>query len=341
MSPRRSRLERLWYPGADSGTADRALSGALRPLSAVFGLGARLRRAAVTPTRVEGVRIVSVGNLHVGGMGKTPVVIHLAERAVKNGHRVAILSRGYGRSDTAVHAFDAAQLLPAETVGDEPRLIAQRVPQAKVYVGADRVHLAQRARDEGATLCLLDDGFQHRRLHRDVDIVVIDEAVGFGNGQLLPAGPLREPPSALSRASFVWLRRSDRPAPGDWRDALPAERVLFARHRTRAEALEGQRVIVLTGLARPSSFLDALAAAHAQVHAVHAFPDHHVFTDGELKLAQRDAAAAKARVVTTEKDAQRLPPGFEAVVVKLDVEIESGEALAAAAVAPLERPQRS
>src|SRR6185436_15940539 len=137
---------------------------------------------------------------------KTPVVIFLAELAARAGKKVAVLSRGYGRASRADVRFDAANLLPASEVGDEPRLIAQRCPEATVWVGRDRAALARQARDAGAEVLLLDDGMQHRRLARDVDIVVVDAAAGFGNGRLLPAGPLREPLSQLSRASFVWLR---------------------------------------------------------------------------------------------------------------------------------------
>ncbi|MBL9038780.1 MAG: tetraacyldisaccharide 4'-kinase [Archangium sp.] len=283
-------------------------SSALLPLSWVYGLGLRLR-PPVIPERVEGLQVVSVGNLVVGGAGKTPVVALLASWALQAGRSVAVLSRGYGRR-SASPVYWAGGALPAvEEVGDEPRWFARRLPGVHLFVGADRVAAAQRARALGCTVALLDDGFQHRRLHRDVDVLI---DVGVGNGRLLPAGPLREPVSAATRASVLWAR--------DGAKALSAPHALRveANHSLdgmtgpsgeRVAELRGQRVVVLAGLARPSTVVTGLETAGAEVVGQHLYADHHSFTSTELAAALADAESKQARVVTTEKDAERLPEG--------------------------------
>lgn len=276
----------------------------------LFNLG--LRR----PVRVEGAQVVSVGNLVVGGAGKTPVVMHLANEAMRRGFRVAVLSRGYGRTSSQSRSFTAAALPPVADVGDEPRLIARRCPGVTVWVGADRVALARAAAGQGADLLILDDGFQHRRLARDFDVLVDG---GVGNGWMLPAGPLREPASGRKRATHVWGR-----------DGLPGD--VQARHAVSSvrspagdpASLQGKAVVLLLGVARPELVERSVATLGARVVGVHAHPDHHVFTAAELAAARRDAEAKGGLLVTTEKDAERLPERSAHVLV-LDVEVLSGE----------------
>lgn len=273
-----------------------------------FDLG--LRRAI----KIPGATVISVGNLVVGGSGKTPVVIHLTNAALAKGHRVAVLTRGYGRTSTNVSSFTVAALPRVEDVGDEPRLIARRCPGATVWVGADRVDLARRAVAAGANLLILDDGFQHRRLARDVDLLV---DAGLGNGWMLPAGPLREPASGRSRATHIWGRDG---RTGD----------VEARHHVSAvrtpegtvlplTALRGQPVVLLLGVARPDLVRSSVESLGATVRAEHAFPDHHLFTPAELATA----GAPDAWLLTTEKDAERLPLGAAHVLI-LDVEVTRG-----------------
>jgi tetraacyldisaccharide 4'-kinase len=279
-----------------------------------------------------------VGNINVGGTGKTPAVLHLAEMLIREGRKVGILTRGYGRESQDPLTFTGAQPLPDVTqAGDEPLLLARRCPQARLFVGANRVAAAWRARDEfHLDTVLLDDGFQHRRLHRDEDLVVVDEAVGLGNGKLLPRGPLREPPTALQRATLLWLRTSERPAaPNPWLESLRTPRV-----RTRygptgwrdpegrahpVNTLEGRPVLALAGLARPGGFLATLATLRVDVRDAALFPDHHCFTPEELRQVEARAKRQGATVVTTEKDAARLPESFAAWVVRLGVEVLEGE----------------
>lgn len=295
---------------------------ALAPASLAYGLVTRawhlafdlgLRKA----TRVEGAHVISVGNLVVGGAGKTPVVIHLANEATKRGHRVAVLSRGYGRRSTELVTFDSTTLASLDDAGDEPRLIARRCPGVKLYVGADRVAAAQRAVKDGATLIILDDGFQHRRLARELDVLV---DAGDDNGWVLPAGPLREWSSGRSRATHIWGRDG---AKGDVEARHLVTHVRDADGTTQPiEVLKGRAVVLLLGVARPERVEAKLRELGAEVVRTHAYADHHVFTAAELLAAQPPPGAL---LVTTEKDAERLPPHSGAWVLVMNVEVTSGE----------------
>ena len=333
-------LESLWYPSGQPSPGTRALGAALAPAAACFQVGVAARnllfdRGFFAAEAVEGLRVISVGNLTAGGAGKTPVVAFLAERLLGTGAKVAILSRGHGRLEHRPLQLVGPPWPAAEAVGDEPLLLARRLPGAQVWVGANRVALAKEAKAAGATVALLDDGFQHRRLARDGDVVVLDEAVALGSGHALPWGPLREPATALGRASLLWLRVAHRPAPlPPW---PPGLRTVRARHAPvdvlRPDGtvlplghLRGLRVLGFCGIARPSAFHRTLHELGADVTAVQAFSDHHRFRRDELTRLRARAAVEGAELVTTEKDAMRLPADFPASVVRLGVVILEGEA---------------
>lgn len=297
------------------------LTWLLAPLALVYGLLVRawhllfdagLRKAV----RVEGAQVVSVGNLVVGGAGKTPVVMHLANEGIRRGFKVAVLSRGYGRASRAVRSFTSAALPPVREVGDEPRLIARRCPGVTVFVGADRVALARAAVAQGNDLLILDDGFQHRRLARDFDVLV---EAGLGNGWVLPAGPLREPASGRRRATHVWGRDGTE-------GHLQARHAITKVRSPNGEplSLEGKAVLLLLGVARPDLVEKSVAALGASIVGKHVHADHHVFTSFELAAARLEAEEKGALLVTTEKDAERLPERSACVLV-LDVEVLKGE----------------
>lgn len=350
-------IERVFYPPSPEPLSRRLVLSPLTALSWTYAAAVHLRGALydlglLRAERVEGLRVVSVGNLNVGGTGKTPAVLHLAELLVQAGRKVGILTRGYGRRSKEPLTFIGAEPLPSvEEAGDEPLLLARRCPSVRVFVNADRVSSAYRARDEyGLDTVLLDDGFQHRRLARDEDLVVVDEAVGLGNGHMLPRGPLREPASSLRRATLLWVRTSmprvsdAKASSGDGLEVRAPELVpsglgiprVRARYGPAAwvdpegnlrgtEALRGQGVLALAGLGRPGGFLKTLKSLGVEVLDAALYPDHHRFTAEELREVEARAARCGGRVVTTEKDAVRLPPGFAAWKVRLGVDVVEGE----------------
>jgi tetraacyldisaccharide 4'-kinase len=357
-------LETIWW-SARPGLAGALLAPPLRLAEAIFRAGAALRAALYDAGVLRAVRVpvpvISIGNLAVGGAGKTPAAIAVARRLAARGRAVAILSRGYGatRSDPRVVSDGARLLLDADQAGDEPVLLARRLPGARVLCGPSRAVLADEAVRAGADALLLDDGFQHRALARTLDVVVLDAANAFGNGRLLPAGPNREPRAALRRAGLVWLSRSDQ-ADAATLEALRAlaraatgREPVESRHAPvdvvdgslarslGVDALRGRRVLLLAGIARPSGFRRTLEAMGADVAAERVFPDHHRFAPGELDGALRAADDAGCElVVTTEKDAVRLPPAHAAEArlraVRIEAEVvRGGEGLDAALDAAL------
>jgi tetraacyldisaccharide 4'-kinase len=214
-------------------------------------------------------------------------------------------------------------------------MLARSLPGATVLVGVDRVALARLAARCGAAVALLDDGFQHWRLERDVDVVVVDEGVGLGNGHLLPRGPMREPAWALARATLLWVRAADSPVPVPWPAGVPRVR---ARHGPKdlvdpageahpADVLRGRRVVGFAGIGRPAAFRHTLEALGAEVVGYAGFPDHHPFGPGELRLLERKASEAGAWLVTTEKDRMRCPETAGVHVLRLGVQVLEGEEL--------------
>jgi tetraacyldisaccharide 4'-kinase len=260
---------------------------------------------------------VSVGNLAMGGRGKTPVVAYLARLLIAAGERPAILSRGYGRryiEDGVVIVSDGTHLLAdVDRAGDEPLMLARAVPGAAVLVCEQRAlagALATRAL--GATVLLLDDGFQHRAMRRDLDIVIV--AASDFRARRFPLGPLREPVGALRRAHAILI---DGEIGGAERESLPVPAFDLRRGTGVPVALEpahpvpgpGSRVVALAAIAGPDRFTRALESAGWQVVRTLAHRDHYRFTEEDLAeaaLAVRDLGAAG--LLTTEKDAMRLLP---------------------------------
>jgi tetraacyldisaccharide 4'-kinase len=324
---------------------------ALAPLAWLYGAGAWLHRSAYARGRRRarrlGCKVVSVGNLTVGGSGKTPTAAWLAAALARRGHKTALATRGYGRRGReAVCVASDGRFVRAsvEQAGDEPLLLAAHAPGVPVLVGRDRAVAGLRAMSAfGAEVLVLDDGFQHHRLARDVDVVVVDGRLGFGNRKLLPRGPLREPLAALRRAGAIGV--VDGPlapedaalvaalAPGAFR--FEARRRPAALRPLRGgapdppAALAGRAVGILAGIANPASLRRSVEALGARVVAERAFPDHH-------RYAASDVASldAHARVwVTTEKDALKILPGWvgaaEVRVLVVELEVDEPESLVA------------
>lgn len=294
------------------------LRQALWPLGLLYGCAAGFRNwlfdAKVKRTERLAVPVVSVGNLTVGGTGKTPTVAWLASLARQHGRRPGVLARGYGRE-------------PGAELNDEGQMLARAMPWLLQQQDPDRVAAGRRLLAAGADFVILDDGFQHRRVHRDVDLLCLDATAPFGNGQCLPAGDLREWRSGLERASLVLLTRAghlDQPAiraridrvrelAAD--DALP---VFACTHEPVAlrtepgdgalplEALCGRRVVLLSAIARPQSLQATAAALGSEVVQELRFPDHHVYSAADVAAARAVADQAGAMLLVTEKDDVKL-----------------------------------
>lgn len=281
--------------------------------------------------------VISVGNITTGGTGKTPAVIMLARWAADNGFRVVVLSRGYGgkRRKNLLLVSDTENILScAEEAGDEAFLIARRLPGVPVLVSKQR-HLAAMAAAArwSADLFILDDGFQHVQLERQADIVLLDAGMPFGNGRLLPLGPLREPISQLRRADALILTRSENDSGPDprlsikedfpglsvFRAAHIPEKVVFPRNGEDRpiEFLAGKRVMAFAGIGRPEAFLKTLKSLGADVVDFLAFGDHHNYGSADIgRISDIARSRSVAFIVTTEKDWVRignLAGGLEAI----------------------------
>jgi len=259
--------------------------------------------------------VISVGNLSMGGAGKTPVLIRLAQLLTGQGQRVDVLSRGYGRGARNTVRVDAEG--SAEQYGDEPILIARnaRVP---VYVGASRYEAGALAEREQLKpgIHLLDDGFQHRQLARDIDIVVLHRS-DF-NERLLPAGQLRESLSALKRASVVVMRVEDAHVEEELRKR-GVDAPIWIQHRLLMVE-PSARGIAFCGIARPEEFFTALRASGVEITATSQYRDHHAYTDSDLEhLIQLRDTHQSTRFITTEKDWVRLTPQQRARLAPLNV----------------------
>jgi tetraacyldisaccharide 4'-kinase len=342
------RLARRWDEGFSRGPALLlgALAGGYRGL-----LGARewLYGRGLLHSRALSCAVVSVGNLTVGGTGKTPAVELAVRTLAELGHRAAVVSRGYRRQSRGVQivADTASIRLDPEDAGDEPFLLARRLPRVPVIVGANRYEAARLAVERfHATAVVLDDGFQHKTLVKNLEIVMTRARNPWGNGRLLPGGPLREPLAALARAHLIVATEARsavdledvRTAATRWAPAVP---VLTARYapvecweaeRMRARtlsSLEGARLLAFAGIASPRGFGTTLGELGVHVLDQVAFPDHHWYSPEDLRrLSLRARELGAEGLITTEKDwvrLRRLPlPDRALYVVSVQLELLTG-----------------
>lgn len=345
------RLAAYWRRIASDNTStllDNVVIWLLVPFSLLYSLVQTLRAGCYFNSLFTIYRlpkpVVSIGNITVGGTGKTPVAAWLATELIRKGYRVALLSRGYGgtlEGTCAIAANGTDILLSAVECGDEPYLLAQNVPGLMVVIGSDRYNAGMLAMEcLNPDIFLLDDAFQHLRLHRDLNILLLDYTSPFGNGWTLPAGLLREPLPALKRADVIIRTRCEEDdgvstvagipccnARHELGDAVP----LGAAAHIPIDQLRGKSAIAFAGIAEPERFFHGLRSCGVNLLETVTFPDHVRYDEGECAVLENVMRTRRAELyLTTEKDGVKLhglPSDLKAVIyqVRLRLVIDNPE----------------
>lgn len=334
--------------GRREGKRATILRGILRVLSWVFILIVQVRlwlyRHRIIRANTLGCQVISVGNLTVGGTGKTPVVEVFARNLQQQGRKVAILSRGYkskelpflqkmtqrittGKIETPPRVVSDGKrlLLDSHTAGDEPYMLASNLPEVSVVVDKDRVKAGKYAIKElGCDTLILDDGFQYLKLGHRLDIALVDQTNPFGGGHLLPRGLLREPMRNIKRAGFIFITKCTTEGAPELKEQLrrmnPHAEISECRHAPKflkdvfgetvydLDWLKGKKIAAVSGIAVPESFENALRSFGAEIVYTRRFSDHHRFTQQEvINTINRSIKRGADAILTTEKDAVRFP----------------------------------
>lgn len=311
-----------FWNGESSGA--RAVGAALSPLGALYGLSVRLKQKTARPFRPH-ARVICVGNLTVGGTGKTPVAMAIARALKDKGRRVAFLSRGFGGSNSGPLNVEAEKHSSRE-VGDEPLLLAAVAP---TIVARNRAQGAALADQLGAEIIIMDDGFQNFSIEKDLSLLVIDADQGFGNGRLVPAGPLRESPAqGFARADAAVMIGG-----GMYPFKHYAGPILHAHIVAADDAkFADQKVLAFSGIGRPEKFFHTVKKMGATLVETRGFPDHHNFTTGDMAELKARAMALGAQLVTTEKDFVRLDASARSGVAAVPIRIVFEDLVALAAL---------
>ena len=327
-------VNHLMVEGTDQSLVSLAIRSVLMPFTVLYLIIVTVRNAlydnGLLKTVKVGVPVVSIGNITVGGTGKTPLTIHLANQARAMGRKVAVVTRGYGAAaDSEGHT-------------DEVALLRARCPGVEVIESPDKLRGAKQAAALGVDLILVDDGMQHRRLHRDLNICVVDARAPFGNGEVTPGGVLREPASGLARADVVVVTHHDVVDPAVletmelrlrafrldvklvWGLHTPiGVRSVGSTELAPVATLRGQDVFLFCAIAWPEGFEHTVQQIGANVTGIHAFLDHHGFNAADL--ARVRSQARTARLICTEKDAgkvARIPGNDDVLCLVVEMQIE-------------------
>lgn len=286
------------------------LSTLFLPFGWLYGIGGKLLGTSKKVQRFP-IPIISIGNIVCGGAGKTPTAIALAQLLQQRGHEVHFVTRGYGGSQRGPVEVDLTNHSSLD-VGDEPLLLARHAP---TWVAKERASGVQKAVEKGAQLIILDDGHQTRGLYKDVSFIVLDISQGFGNGCIIPAGPLRE---SLSSG----LKRTDALI-GIGQGEISASKPLFkAKSIPQPLVLPSNRVVAFCGLGFPQKFYKMLEDLETDLVATHSFPDHYIYKQEDLVRLQKMAKIHNGILVTTRKDALKIPRAWQTSLYILDIDIE-------------------
>lgn len=292
------------------------ISTLLLPFSALYAVGYAIDRK-LNPQQRAPLLVISVGNVTAGGAGKTPTAIAFAALLRSMGHVPHIISRGYGGRITTTHRVSETD--SAADVGDEALLLAKAAP---TWIGRTRIESARAAKAAGATIVIADDALQHHALAHDLSILVVDLATGLGNERLLPAGPLRQPlATAYGESRTIALAIGDE----DPHHLLPCLQMMGELFRATLAPvgdvswLAAGRWLAFAGIAHPQKFYTTLRAHGAELIDTVDFADHHPFTERELALLAETAQKHNAALITTEKDAARIPAQWGVAIATLPV----------------------
>ena len=340
------RLSKIWYAQTSASKLN-PLILILSLLSLIYRLIVNLRNkmydhGILKQNRLP-CKVVSIGNITVGGTGKTPAVIMLARSLKERGYKPAVLSRGYGgkyKGQVNVVSDGSKILMRHIEAGDEPMLIAKAAEGIPVVTGPKRILTGRFAIDNlNADILILDDAFQHRNLFRDIDIVILNREQPFGNGFLLPRGPLRESPASLKRAHFIIWKDTEEGRYPKYQEQgiglfLPVLSVyLRPKDIVRGEAgevyplefLKGKKVCAFAGIASPEAFKRTLESLGVVVRSFTEFPDHYLFSEADISDIRKSCTDSAAEIImTTEKDGVRLAdfPDFLEDIFLLRMEME-------------------
>ncbi|MCF6198385.1 MAG: tetraacyldisaccharide 4'-kinase [Hyphomicrobiaceae bacterium] len=281
------------------------LSFLLAPAGGLYGLAVRLRFALTKPCRSKRP-VICIGNFTVGGGGKTPLALALAEQLANKGYQPVFLTRGYGGQISGPHLVDPLSD-NAQMVGDEPLLLAKVAP---VVVSADRPAGARLIEGMEADIILMDDGFQNPTLYKDLSIVVVDEAQGIGNERVFPAGPLRAPMAFQLARTDLLVIAGPASQSATVRIEQGFKREIFRSDllaKGQVDWLQGARVMAVTGIARPDKFYASLQRLGAELVQRHDFPDHYMFSEQDAQNLLSLSKTDEAQIIMTRKDWVRLP----------------------------------